>query len=154
MYCFGKLKFQPSLPLPYPYIWATLQCSTDFVNMHALSRAVEKCRRIINLECRGPRQRLADPPFPPMSDISFRSTSVQTQGCPPRSCHPFLLLCSYLVSSEIPTWISLWESWQGVHCILQFLSSGCALDLCRLHPELSGAWENKSRPSGQAQSAQ
>lgn len=74
---FAKLKFQPFLSLHYPYAWDMGQYSTDFMNMHALGRAVEKRKTVINLECRGPRQRPADGPFPPVSAIDFGSTSVQ-----------------------------------------------------------------------------
>lgn len=65
------------MSLHYPYTWDTGQYSTDFMNMHALGRAVEKRETVVNLECRGPRQRPADGPFPPVSAIDFGSTSVQ-----------------------------------------------------------------------------
>lgn len=69
---------KPSLPLYLPYTQDTGQHSSDFGNMCTLIRPVVKCKIIINLECRGPRQHSADPPFLPVSVIAFGSTSSQT----------------------------------------------------------------------------
>lgn len=72
---------QSFLPLYLSYTGDTGRHSSDFGNVCALIRPVEK-GRIINLECRGRRQRSADPPFLPVSAIAFGSTSTQSTAMP------------------------------------------------------------------------